>query len=99
MWELIHHEGLDRAAYRDARLHMIGAEGELCRYGASSKLNAEPAFLERLFDIGRRTATEWLDTNGDKLGKQSSWRPTPLFEESLEPAHLEPGARQKASPQ
>ncbi|MEM8811457.1 MAG: patatin-like phospholipase family protein [Pseudomonadota bacterium] len=98
LWELIHHEGLDRAAYRDARLHIIAADDELCEYGASSKLNAERAFLTRLFEIGRRAASDWLDEHADKVGIRSSWRPQPLFEESLEPAHLEPGTVRKINP-
>lgn len=98
LWELIHHENLEREAYRDARLHMIGSEGELCGFGASSKVNSEGAFLEKLFDMGRRTASQWLDENGDKLGKKSSWRPQALWEESLEPAHLAPGTKRTMRP-
>ncbi|MEM0945932.1 MAG: patatin-like phospholipase family protein [Pseudomonadota bacterium] len=98
LWEVITHEGLDRAAYRDARLHMIEAEDELRDFGASSKLNAEPAFLEKLFDVGRRAASDWLDTDGQKLGEEATWVPRDFFEESLQPAHLEPGTRTKAPP-
>lgn len=92
LWEVIHHEGLDRAAYRDAHLHMIGNEAELCRFGASSKINAEGRFLDRLYDIGRRTAATWLDENGKDLGVRSTWRPQAFWEESLQPAHLSPDA-------
>ena len=32
----------------------------LDRYDASSKLNATPAFVEELFELGRTKAREWL---------------------------------------
>ncbi len=95
LWEIIHHEGLDREAYRDSRLHVISAEDELSNLGASSKLNAEEAFLRHLFDIGYNTASDWIVANGDKVGKRPSWTPQPLWEESLKPAHLEPGTKRK----
>ncbi|MBO6892071.1 MAG: patatin-like phospholipase family protein [Roseibium sp.] len=91
LYEVIHHEGLDRSAYRDAHLHMIGSESELARFGASSKLNAEHVFLDKLYELGQQTAETWLTQHGDKVGRESSWRPRVLFEESLQPAHLEPG--------
>ncbi len=93
LWEIIHHEKLDREAYRDARLHVISAEAELCDLGASSKLNAEEAFLRHLFEIGQKTASDWLDANGEKVGIAPTWSPQPLWEESLKPAHLEPGTK------
>lgn len=93
LWELIHAEGLDRAAYRDARLHMIGAEEEMQTLSASSKLNAERAFLLHLKEIGRKTADAWLAVNLDKIGLEKTWRPDFLFEESLAPAHLKEGLR------
>ncbi|MBY6082753.1 MULTISPECIES: patatin-like phospholipase family protein [Ruegeria] len=95
LWEIIHHENLDREAYRDSRLHVIGAERDLCGLGASSKLNAEEAFLRHLFDIGHKAASDWLDENAAHIGVQSTWTPQPLWEESLEPAHLEPGTKRK----
>jgi NTE family protein len=93
LWELIHHENLDRAAYRDARLHMIGAEEEMQALSASSKLNAERAFLLHLKEIGRVAADDWLAVNLDRIGVESTWRPEFLFEESLAPAHLDEAQR------
>jgi len=93
LWELIHHENLDRAAYRDARLHMIAAEEAMQALSASSKLNAERAFLLHLKEIGRATAEEWLSANLDRVGVETTWRPYFLFEESLAPGHLEEGRR------
>lgn len=95
LWEIIHHENLDRAAYRDSRLHVIEAEEELSRLGASSKLNAEEAFLRHLFEIGHRAAEDWLKANAKRVGKEPTWSPQPLWEESLKPAHLAPGTKRK----
>jgi NTE family protein len=53
-------------------IHRIDAESDLAPLNASSKLNAEWAFLSHLHDIGRRTATEWLDKNYDRVGEESS---------------------------
>jgi NTE family protein len=60
---------------------------------ASSKLNAERAFLLHLKEIGRKTADAWLAVNLDKIGLEKTWRPDFLFEESLAPAHLKEGLR------
>lgn len=69
---LIEEEGLDRARYKDMRLHRISADEELNPLGASSKLNAEWRFLKHLHDIGYETTGRWLEQNFDKLGKESS---------------------------
>ena len=95
LWEIIHHEKLDRSAYRDSHFHVISADSELAGLGASSKLNAEEKFLTHLFDLGHKTASDWLEINGKDIGKKSTWSPQPLWEESLEPAHLAPGTKRK----
>lgn len=77
---------------------MIGAEGEMFRYGAASTLNAESAFLERPLDAGWRTASDWLDELRGKSANQAIRVPRPMFGECLEPAHLDPGAWQKEPP-
>ncbi|MGI9525038.1 MAG: patatin-like phospholipase family protein [Hyphomicrobiaceae bacterium] len=89
--EIIKHENLDREAYRDARLHLIGAEEHMRELSVSSKLNAESAFLEHLRQIGRDAATQWLKAHRNDLGVQSTWRPKFVFEESLKPAHMQEG--------
>ncbi|MEM1345966.1 MAG: hypothetical protein AAGI34_15485, partial [Pseudomonadota bacterium] len=38
----------------------------------TSKLNAERAFLQHLFEIGRASATRWLDDHYDDLGQRST---------------------------
>ena len=91
LWEIIHHEQLDREAYRDGRLHLIQAEEEMRPLSVSSKFNAEWAFLKHLHDIGWRTADRWLDRHADDIGVRSSWHPNFVFEESLKPGHLAEG--------
>ena len=91
LWEIIEHDELDRAAYRDGRLHRIHATEAMCRLSVSSKMNAEMAFLEYLFEIGRETADEWIKVSWTDVGKSSTWRPIEIFEESLQPAHLADG--------
>lgn len=58
--------------YRRVHLHVIGNETVLNPLGASSKMNAEPAFLNMLHDAGMRTAQQWLDDNYDKIGTEST---------------------------
>jgi NTE family protein len=91
--EMIHEEGLEREAYRDTRLHSIAADDEMRQLGASSKLNTEWEFFEFLNNLGRRTTENWLAENGTKLGVESTFRPSFVFEESLQPAHLQDGKR------
>ncbi len=91
LWEIIEHDNLDRAAYRDGRLHRIHASEAMCNLGVSSKMNAEMAFLDHLFEIGRETADEWVNSKWSDVGKTATWRPREIFEESLQPAHLAEG--------
>jgi predicted acylesterase/phospholipase RssA len=95
LWEIIQHEGLERQAYRDGRLHMIQSEEEMQKLSVSSKINSEWVFLKHLHDIGWRAAENWLSRHFDDLGERTSWRPTFVYEESLRPAHLPEGAERK----
>ena len=63
---------LDPKVYKDMLVHRIEAEEDLKPLGASSKLNAEWAFLEHLFEVGRRAASNWLDAHGEDLGRRST---------------------------
>ncbi|MBM3491513.1 MAG: patatin-like phospholipase family protein [Alphaproteobacteria bacterium] len=63
---------LDPREYRSNRIHLIAADQSLTDLHASSKLNAEPDFLEHLFAIGRRTAEAWLERHFDALGRSST---------------------------
>ena len=97
LWEIIQHEKLDRAAYRDARLHRIHASDQMSQLSVSSKMNTEMAFLDHLFEIGRDTAETWIKTDWPQVGKTSTWRPAEIFEESLQPAHLAQGTDRKSA--
>ena len=53
------------------RTHRIKSD-MLAEFGASSKLNAEWAFVSKLRDEGRRAAGEFLVAHGDDVGKRST---------------------------
>jgi NTE family protein len=63
---------LGRTRYRRINFHMIQAEREMAAFGVSSKLNADWGFLMTLFELGRRTADEWLERNIGAIGAESS---------------------------
>ncbi|MEP4768415.1 MAG: patatin-like phospholipase family protein [Roseibium sp.] len=88
LYELIQHEGLEREAYQDARIHMIGAETEMQELSVSSKMNAERKFLRHLHKLGRTTSNKWLEDHWDDVGKKTTWKPRFVVEESIKPAHL-----------
>jgi NTE family protein len=59
------------ARWAQMRTHRIMTD-MLAQLGASSKLNAEGAFIAMLQTEGRRAASEFLDVNGKHLGKRST---------------------------
>ena len=63
---------LDEGRYKDVLIHLIEAEAEMQRLGASSKLNADLDFLCYLRDLGRAAAERWLDDNFAALGERST---------------------------
>jgi len=69
---LLEQGALDANQYKQILVHRIEAEDEIKPLGASSKLNAEWAFLEHLFEIGHGAAERWLDRHYDDLGKRST---------------------------
>ncbi len=69
---LLEQGNLDPTRYKHVLVHRITAEDDLNPLGASSKLNAERAFLDHLFDVGRSAATDWLAENHGALGKHST---------------------------
>ena len=69
---LIEEGRLDNSDYNAIRIHMVSAEEEIKPLSASSKLNAEWAFLRHLFEVGREHAELWLDANFDHLGRKST---------------------------
>ncbi len=65
-------ERLDAERYRNLHVHIVGLHDEGDEISAPSKLNAEPAFLEHLFERGRNSATNWLEENFDAIGERST---------------------------
>ena len=53
------------------RTHRIKS-AMLAEFGASSKLNAEWAFVSKLRDEGRRAASEFLAAHGEDIGRRST---------------------------
>jgi NTE family protein len=92
LWEIIHHENLDRERYRDIHVHAIHDADTMLALRMSSKMNAEWAFLTHLRDRGRETAKNWLALHYDDLGIRNTLDLSWVFDESLRPAHLEEGA-------
>ena len=88
LWEIIHHEKLDRAAYRDARIHAVRDDETMLELGVSSKMNAEWSFLTFLRDKGRAAADRWLTDHFDDIGVRNTLDLSWVLEESLRPAHL-----------
>ncbi len=76
---LLRERKLDPKHYRRIHLHMIAAEEKLSRYGASSKINTAPAFIDELFGLGRAAAEEWLEMKFAFVGHASSVRIAEAF--------------------
>ena len=66
--------------YRQVRVHIIENQDALKPLGASSKMNAEWAFLTHLRDLGRNTAARWLDANFKDIGERSTVDLRAMFE-------------------
>ncbi len=72
---LIAQDHLDGSAverYKKMHVHRIHAEEEMRALGATSKLNAERAFLLHLHAVGRATAGRWLKEHGQDIGRRST---------------------------
>jgi NTE family protein len=59
------------ARWAQMRTHRVKSD-MLATFGASSKLNAEWAFVSKLRDEGRRAASEFLDAHGADIGVRST---------------------------
>jgi len=77
---------LDPEDYRRLHVHIIGNQEELNPLGATSKMNAEWAFLEHLHGVGRDTARRWLDEHHDRIGEQSTVDLREMFQ-GIGPGH------------
>ena len=71
---------LDAREYCRINIHVIEGQEAMAGFGASSKLNAEWAFLRHLFDIGRDRAAAWLDANHGDIGDHSTINTRALFQ-------------------
>jgi NTE family protein len=70
---------LSDTRYRRINVHMIADDEGLSGLGASSKLNAEWAFFEMLFEMGRKAADQFLDKHFADMGERSSVNLRKLF--------------------
>lgn len=70
--KLIETGALHDDQYRDIRMHRIDADEAFKNLSASSKVNAEWAFLEYLRDLGRSAAQDWLAESFDAVGKEAT---------------------------
>ncbi len=77
---LIEDGKLIEGRYKKILLHIISADEELKPLSASSKMNAEWAFIEHLHAIGRETTEEWIEANLDALGKRPTVDARAMFQ-------------------
>jgi NTE family protein len=69
---LIDEGRMEGTGYRRVLVHLVEDEATLSSLGASSKLNAEPAFIDMLFQRGRVAADAWLMRHSADIGKKST---------------------------
>lgn len=70
--DLLESGAVDSSRYRPLFIHKIEAHATLSTFGASSKMNNDPAFLHHLHEIGRTAAGTWIDDNLDSVGRRST---------------------------
>ena len=70
--ELIDQGKLSRDEYKRVLMHRIDGTGVLDELEASSKLNAEWNFFQRLRDAGRATAQRWLERHYEAIGREAT---------------------------
>ncbi len=58
--------------YKRVLMHRIGGDGALEEFSASSRMSADWDFFQRLRDIGRKAAQDWLVRHYDDLGQRST---------------------------
>ncbi len=66
--KLIEEGKLQHGEYKRMRLHRIGGDGALEKFGAQTKLDTSWPFLTRLRDLGRQSAKAWLERHFDYIG-------------------------------
>jgi NTE family protein len=63
---------LEGTSYKSIRLHVIEAQDELNKFGASSRMRSDYDFFLQLRDIGRRAAQKFLDSHHDSIGVRAT---------------------------
>ncbi|HJW52452.1 MAG TPA: patatin-like phospholipase family protein [Burkholderiaceae bacterium] len=71
---LLDERRVDPKLYKRIHLHVIEAEEALRRFGASTRSITTRSFLEELFGLGRKAATEWLVSSLHHVGHSGSVR-------------------------
>ncbi|MEM8631681.1 MAG: patatin-like phospholipase family protein [Pseudomonadota bacterium] len=84
---------LSSADYRQMHVHMIDGQEEMLELDASSKLNAEWAFLTHLRDVGRRAADRWLGAHFSDIEKRSTLDIAAMLPEAGTPLNCTPRQR------
>ena len=90
--QLIAVERLPHGEYRDIRMHRIDADEAFKGLSASSKINAEWAFLEYLRDLGRNAAGDWLDEHFEAVGVRATLDLSGELDDGMKP-QPGPGSR------
>ncbi|WP_395449528.1 patatin-like phospholipase family protein [Aminobacter sp. UC22_36] len=85
--ELIAAGRLPHGEFRDIRMHRIDADEAFKDLSASSKVNAEWAFLEYLRDLGRTSASDWLEDNFDSVGTKATLDLSGQLDDGFKPLH------------
>jgi NTE family protein len=70
--EALRRGDLKGGGHREIHLHVIGGGDDLAELSASSKINAEWAFLTHLRDLGRADAEVWLQRHHADIGKRGT---------------------------
>lgn len=94
--ELIAAGRLPHGEYRDMRMHRIDADAAFKGLSASSKINAEWAFLEYLRDLGRDAASDWLEDSYEAVGERATLDLSGELDDGMKPQEMPappPGAR------
>ena len=64
---------LPAESYKALRMHRIEATDALSGFSATSKFNTSWDFLQELFQIGRTSTENWLQTNKNAIGKKATF--------------------------
>jgi NTE family protein len=75
--KLIEEGRLDEERYRSMLIHDIRDDPAMAAYGVDSKFSTDWGFLSELKELGRATASRWLETKAKHVGVKST---TPIRE-------------------